>query len=46
MENEGAAKFNIKVMNIIKEIDMAEFYEQMTESIDYHTGVTAPETDV
>jgi|LWDU01.1.fsa_nt_gi hypothetical protein len=46
MENEGAAKFNIKKMDIIKEIDMAEFYELMTESIDYHTGVTAVDTEV
>jgi len=46
MDNEGASKFNVTKMKIIKEIDMGEFYEQMTESIDYHTGGTAADTEV
>ena len=46
MENEGVGKFNVRKITITKEIDMKEFYDQMTESIDYHTGTTARDTDI
>ena len=46
IENEGNVKFNIKKMKIISEIDIKPFYEEMSESIEYHTGGTAAEVEV
>ena len=46
VQNEGNVKFNIRRMKIISEIDIKPFYEQMSESIDFHTGGTAKEVEV
>lgn len=35
IENEGSDKFNVRKMKIVKEIDMKQFYDEMTESINY-----------
>lgn len=32
IDNEGAGKFNVKKMFIVKEVDMNQFYEEMTET--------------
>ncbi len=35
MNNEGNTKFNVSKMEIVEEIDIAPFYEEMNEDIDY-----------
>lgn len=45
IENEGNTKFNVRKMEVVDEIDMAPFYEQLSEDIGYHTGGTASAID-
>ena len=41
IENEGNTKFNVRKMEVVDEVDMSGWYEQMSEDIGYHTGGTA-----
>ena len=41
IENEGNTKFNVRKMEVVEQIDLAPYYEQLSEDIGYHTGTTA-----
>ena len=45
IDNEGNTKYNVRKMEVVDEIDLTPYYEQMSEDIGYHTGGTASAID-